>query len=177
MMSYRMIALLMLMTASYPALAESPEDPARQIMEIADARWSDSEFIPAYFSKKTLERDFSRRFVEIYSRASRAAGEDGVQTPLDFDIITGATTDGGCTLADIEVKTETSTESLTTVLARFRASACADEGSPEQQAISQVRFDVIVEDGRPVIADIHRLADGNWDSLVAVLERLAGKAP
>jgi len=39
--------------------------------------------------------------------------------------------------------------------------------------VSEVHFDVIEEDGKPVVDDIHRVADGERDSLVEEMQSIA----
>jgi hypothetical protein len=40
----------------------------------------------------------------------------------------------------------------------------------EQAKVSELKFDVVMEDGKPVISDIHRFNDGKWDTLVGEMK-------
>lgn len=36
--------------------------------------------------------------------------------------------------------------------------------------ISELKFDVVTEGGKPVIADVHRLSEGKWNTLLGEMK-------
>jgi len=144
------------------AHAESALDPVTRIMKVAEARWATTEGGAAdYFDN--LDRDFSKDFAGVYREASKYPAYDGGDSPFDYDVITSS--QDGCPLKDIKVASEDEKNGITVVDASFKMWTCADDASRDK--VSQLKFDVVVEDGSPVISDIHRNNDGKWDSLMA----------
>lgn len=136
-------------------------EPVNRIIDIAKARWETTDANgPDYFDK--IDRDFSKKFVATYKQASKYPVYDGSDSPFDYDVITSS--QDGCPLKDIKVAGEDEKDGVTVVDASFKMWTCADDASRDK--ISQLKFDVVVEDGEPVINDIHRNNDGKWDSLM-----------
>lgn len=157
-------ALLSIMP--FHVLAASPEDPVRRMMELAAARLDQQPSGGDYFEAPRLARDYSARFADAYISASRyPAYDDGSGNPFGYDVI--ANGQDGCPLEDIAYGEHESSGAMTTVTVRFKLWQCVPKTDPSYDSISEVRFDVITEDGEPVIDDIHRHRDGKWDSLVA----------
>ena len=156
------LALLMPLTA----FAASPEDPVNRIMDVAKARWETNEGTTTdYFDN--LDRDFSKNFAATYRENKKYPAYDEGDTPFDYDVITSS--QDGCPLKDLTVSPAGDANDPAVVDVRFRLMACAPD--PESQArVSELKFDVVVEGGEPVISDIHRLSEGKWDSLLAEMK-------
>jgi hypothetical protein len=151
-------------------------DPVQRIMDVATGRWKTTEGESGdYFDK--LDRDFSKSFAKAYREASKYPAFDGGTEPFDYDVITSS--QDGCPLKDIKIDGGTEKSGITPVAVQFRLWDCAEDAATKAK-VSKVRFDVVTEKGKPVIADIHRLDDGGkWDSLVAEMGEIvkAGKTP
>ena len=93
------------------------------------------------------------------------AGEG--DSPFDYDVITSS--QDGCPLRDVIVSPEGDKGGVSVVAVRFRLWACSSDAE-SQAKINELKFDVVTEGGKPVIADIHRLQDGRWDTLVGEME-------
>lgn len=159
------------------AYAASAADPVQRIIDLAKATWATTENnnTPGYFDQ--LDRDFSKSFAKVYREATKYPALDGSDSPFDYDVITSS--QDGCPLQDIGVKSEDEKDGMTVVDARFRLMACFDEAA-QKAKFNELKFDVITEDGKPVINDIHRKTDdGKWDSLVAEMKEdiKVGQAP
>lgn len=156
------LALLIPLTA----FAASPEDPVSRIMDVAKARWETNEgTTTGYFDN--LDRDFSRNFAVTYRENMKYPAYDEGDTPFDYDVITSS--QDGCPLKDLAVSPASDANGVTVVDVRFRLMACAPD--PESQArVNELKFDVVMEDGKPVISDVHRLSEGKWDSLVEEMQ-------
>jgi hypothetical protein len=162
------LALLVPLTA----YAASAEDPVNHIMDIAKARWEENSSGGDYFDQTTLGRDFSSTFVKAYEEASKfPAYDDGSSNPFDYDVITAS--QDGCPLKDVTVASEGAKDGVDVVNVSFKLWTCADSNDPSRDRVSQLKFDVITENGKPVIDDIHRQTEGKWDSLVAEMRAIA----
>jgi len=152
------LAFLMPLTA----FAASPQDPVNRIMDIAKARWEISEGTTTdYFDN--LDRDFSKKFAATYRENTKYPAYDEGDSPFDYDVITSS--QDGCPLKELTVSPEGDANEVAVVDVSFKLMACAPD--PESQArVSELKFDVVTEDGKPVISDVHRLSEGKWDSLV-----------
>jgi hypothetical protein len=161
-----LIALIALLPLS--AHAASPADPVQRIIDIAKAVWAntDNKNTPDYFDQ--LDRDFSKSFAKVYREATKYPALDGSDSPFDYDVITSS--QDGCPLEDIGVKSEDEKDGMTVVDARFRLMGCSGDAA-QKARFNELKFDVVTEDGKPVINDIHRKTDdGKWDSLVAEMK-------
>jgi hypothetical protein len=169
-MKKTLIALSLLVLAS-PALAQSPEDPVKRLMGVTEARWTDQEN-DGYFSDTALKNDFSKSFAAAYKEASKhPAYDDGSSNPFEYDVITSS--QDGCPLEDIKIATGAIEDDVTEVNVSFKLWACAAADDPNHDSVNQVIFDIVSENGKPVINDIHRIIDGKPDSLVAEMREIA----
>ena len=150
------------------AFAASAADPVQRIIDIAKGRWETTENnnTPDYFDK--LDRDFSKSFAKVYREASKYPAYDGGDSPFDYDVITSS--QDGCPLKDIKVASESEKDGKAVVDASFRLMDCAEDPASKAK-VSELKFDVVTEGGKPVINDIHRKTDdGKWDSLVSEMK-------
>jgi hypothetical protein len=156
------------------AYAASAADPVQRIIVLAKGHWetTDNNDTPDYFDR--LDRDFSKSFAKVYRQATKYPALDGSDSPFDYDVITSS--QDGCPLEDIGVKSESEKDGMTVVDARFRLMACFDDAA-QKAKFNELKFDVITEAGKPVINDIHRKTDdGKWDSLVAEMNDIVKSA-
>ena len=158
------------------AHAESAADPVHRIMKVAEVRWATMEGdTPGYFDN--LDRDFSKEFATIYREAEKypVYGEGG--SPFGYDVITNS--QDGCPLKDVTITSGAETAGTTDVKVTFKLMSCfADD--PGKDALSEVHFKVVTEDGKSVISDIDRIIDGKPVSLVAEMKdivKVAREAP
>jgi hypothetical protein len=177
-MTLRTIALTTALTAALStallgaamplaAYAAGPADPVERILKITEARWASTEGdVPDYFD--ALERDFSKDFAAVYREAQKYPVFDGSDTPFDYDVITSS--QDGCPLKDLTVSPEGEKAGVTVVGVTFKLWTCAPDAE-SQARVNELKFDVVTEGGKPVIADIHRLNEGKWDSLVAEMKQ------
>jgi hypothetical protein len=172
MKRYTFAALLTLLPGL--ALAASPDEPVKRIMDITAARWaSDAAEAPDYFD--ALDRDFNATFAAAYREAAKhPAYDDADSGPFDYDVITSS--QDGCPLKDIKIAAGAEKAGVTEVTASFKLWSCAPDAETQGQ-VSEVKFDVVTENGKPVISDIHRLSEGKWDSLVEEMKVIANPAP
>lgn len=157
-------AIVTLMPLS--AYAGSAEEPVNRILDIAKARWENTEKGGDYFEK--INRDFSKAFVTTYKAASKYPAYDGGDSPFDYDVITSS--QDGCPLKDIKVASEAQKGGTTVVDASFKLWTCSSDDSRDK--VSTLKFDVVTENGKAVINDIHRNTDGKWDSLVGEMKEI-----
>lgn len=150
----------------FAAHAESAADPVNRIVDIAKARWETTEGTTVgYFDN--LDRDFSKGFATVYREASKYPAYDGGDSPFDYDVITSS--QDGCPLKDIKVSPEGEKDGVSVVAVSFRLMACAPDAE-SQAMVSELRFDVVMEDGKPVISDVHRLSEGKWNTLLGEMK-------
>jgi hypothetical protein len=152
-----------------PALA-APDEPVKAIMDLAGQLWSDKP--PEgkdYFDKDHISL-FSKDFVTAYREAEKYPIYDEGGGPFGYDVITNS--QDGCPLKDVAIVPAPEAAGVSDVKVTFKLMSCyADD--PGKDAISEVHFDVVTEDGRPVISDIHRVIDGKPDSLVKEMKDIA----
>jgi hypothetical protein len=150
------------------AFAASEADPVQRIIDLAKGRWetTDNNNTPGYFDK--LDRDFSKSFAKVYREASKYPAYDGGDSPFDYDVITSS--QDGCPLRDISVRSEGEKDGKAVVDASFRLMDCAEDAASKAR-VSELKFDVVTEKGKPVINDVHRKTeDGKWNSLVSEMK-------
>ena len=158
-----LLVMIFGLTLATPALAGGADDPVKAVMDIATGRWLESSTGADYFDKPAIDRLYSKAFQADYHAAEKyPAYDEG--SPFDYDVVTAG--QDGCPLKDIKIDPAGEKAGMTTVNVSFRLWDCA-ETAEEKARISTLRFDVVSEDGRSVIDDIHRNADGKWDSLRA----------
>ena len=149
--------------APLAASAASIEDPVRSVMDIAVARSQPDSPGTDYFEKAYLDADYSKAFRQVYRTAAQYPAYDGGTSPFDYDPITNS--QDGCPIKDLKIAKGAEKKGVTIVNVSFRLWDCA-ESAEEKARLSKLRFDVISEDGKPVINDIHRSSEGKWNSLV-----------
>lgn len=158
------LALILLPLSAH---AGSATDPVQRIMDVAAARWDSTEG-PGQDYFDELERDFSQGFVAVYRQAQKYPAYDGSDQPFDYDVITSS--QDGCPLQDVNLSPSGEKDGVSVIDVSFRLWACVPDDAAAQARVSDVKFDVVVEGGKPVIADIHRLSDGKWDTLVGEMK-------
>ncbi len=170
-MKFAAISALALLISASPVFAADATDPVKDIMDVATSMWSDNppEDLD-YFDKTHLERDFSKAFVAAYEEASKFPAFEEGTTPFDYDVITDS--QDGCPLEDLAIRSNGEKDGVTDVVASFKLWTCAEDPSYKDD-VTEVHFDVIVEDGKTVINDIHRKRDGQSDSLLAEMGDIA----
>ena len=151
-----------------PALGDGITDPVDRILKVAEARWASMESeAPDYFDH--IDRDFSKRFGEIYMEASKYPAYDEGTSPFDYDVITSS--QDGCPLKDITTSPQGDKDGVGTVEASFKLWTCAPDAE-SQARVSRLKFDIVTEDGKAVIDDVHRFNEDKWDSLRAEMEEI-----
>ena len=168
------LAALLALTANF-AFATEATDPVKEVMKITEENWDtvDSEW-KFIFDADPLSRLFSKEFREAYAEASKKPAydtENGAPgDPFGYDVITAS--QDGCPLSDVQIGTPAPQGSITDVKVTFKAWTCIEE--PEiRDSVNEVHFDIVTEDGRPVIADIHHVAEGERDSVMDEMRLLA----
>jgi hypothetical protein len=160
------LALGLALAAAAPAFA-APADPVKTIMELATALWSDNP--PAnkdYFDKEHIGL-FSKDFAAAYRETEKYPVYEEGGSPFGYDVITNS--QDGCPLKDVTIAPGAETAGTTDVKVTFKLMTCyADD--PGRDALSEVHFKVITEDGRPVISDIDRIIEGKPVSLMAEMK-------
>ncbi len=127
--------------------------PVKEIIEDTKKNWAgdNSDWIDI-FDEATLGRLYSKDFAEKYKAAAQnpAADEDGI-SPFDYDVIVNG--QDACPLQDLSMESGQPASGTTEVTVKFKAATCM-EGTPDKDAFTTVRFEVIDENGKPVIDDI-----------------------
>ncbi len=157
------------------AVAADPLGPVNEVMKITESNWnsndSDWKFI---FDAEPLARLFSKRFQTAYADASKHPAYETENNepgdPFGYDVVTAS--QDGCPLQDVNIVPSPPVEGKTSVKVTFKQWACVDD-TDLKNSLSEVRFDVIEEEGRPVIDDIHRVADGESDSVIEEMQSIA----
>lgn len=149
------------------AFAQSAADPVNRIMEVAKARWQSTEgMAPDYFDG--LDEDFTKAFAAVYREAAKYPAYDEGDSPFDYDVITSS--QDGCPLKDLTVSPDGEKDGVTVVAVSFKLWTCAPDAE-SQAKVNELKFDVVMENGKPLISDIHRLSEGKWDTLVGEMEQ------
>ena len=160
--------------AAGPAFAADPTAPVVEVMKLTQSNWADdgSDFQPL-FSDERLAQLYSRDFQALFAEASKSAFASEAGTPFDYDVIVNA--QDGCPLKDIAIAAEPDAGPPSVVVARYKFLTCFGS-EPEYQAISETRFDVVEENGRAVIDDIHTAdGDGGFGSLKDEMKAIAAE--
>ena len=161
---------------SAPAHAAEATTPVRAIMDVAVSIWSGEDNDPVdYFDEAHID-NFSVELRALYAEASRHPAYDTDEetgSPFDYDpIISGQ---DGCPLEDLTIDEGTAIAAGTDVVARFKRFACFEGSSDaERNAVSEVHFQVIEEDGGPVIDDVVTGEGDDRTSLVETLRAIIG---
>ena len=165
------LALILALATTLPAAAQAVDDPVKAVMDTASALWSesDSDTPPVdYFDEKNLSTLYSKSFAEAYREAAKYPVYDEGSGPFGYDVITNG--QDGCPLKDIAIEKGAEKDGMTDVKVTFKLWTCVEDDPKMKEEVSEVHFDVINEDGKPVINDIHRMVDGKQDSLVAEMK-------
>jgi len=154
------------------AMAADPQAPVKSIMDLATALWNDDPKVEGqdYFDKQRLGTLYAKPFVGAYKEAAKHPIYDEASGPFGYDVITNG--QDGCPLKDVAITAGAETAGTTDVKVTFKLMTCYDDDA-SKNVVSEVHFDVITEDGRPVIADIHRITDGKSDSLLKEMQDIA----
>ena len=152
-----------------PSFAAGPDEPVRSIMDLASALWSDNPPENTdYFDKDHIGL-FSKDFVAIYRETEKYPIYEEGGTPFGYDVLTNS--QDGCPLKDVAIAPGTDMAGTTDVKVTFKLMTCyADD--PNKDALSEVHFKVVTEDGQRVIADIDRIIDGKPASLMAEMKEI-----
>jgi hypothetical protein len=169
------ILLLASLLPASPTLAADAQEPVKVVMDLAEALWSDDPKVEGqdYFDKAHLDTLFSKSFADTYREAAKHPLYDEASGPFGYDVITNG--QDGCPLKDIAIDKGAETAGVTDVKVTFKLMTCYDD-DPGKDAVSEVHFDVIDENGKAVINDIHRMTDGKPDSLVKEMQDIAKNA-
>lgn len=171
----RLLPAMVLLLAAAPAFAD-PLVPVNAIIDLAKLVWSeDPPEDTEYFSPARLSQHYSAGFIEAFKAAEKNPPygvEEGQANgyPFDYDVITYS--QDGCPLEDVKAQAGPDEGKVTSVKVTFRLWACSED-AVEKALVSEVRFDVIEENGRPVIADIKRVFEGETLSLVEEMQDIA----
>jgi hypothetical protein len=156
----------LMLTASAPALA-APDEPVKAIMDLATALWSDKP--PEgqdYFDKDHIGL-FSKDFVALFREAEKYPIYEEGGSPFSYDVVTSS--QDGCPLKDVAMAPGAETSGTTDIKVTFKLMSCyADD--PGRDAVSEVHFKIVTEDGKSVISDMDRIIDGKPASLVAEMK-------
>ena len=150
------------------AFAADPVEPVKKVMDITVKNWSgEADDWKYILDEDLLTTLFSKEFAAQYREASKKPAyeaENGDKgDPFGYDVITNS--QDGCPLQDVEIAAAPPKDGVSDVTVKFKLWACMDEAEMKA-SVDQVNFDVITEDGKPVIKDIHRVGDEGRDSLL-----------
>lgn len=155
------------------AFAADVTAPVREIMKITESNWSDSgaEY-QDIFDGSRLRMLFSSDFAARYDKAMQGeyARESG--SPFDFDVIVNG--QDGCPLKNVTIAAAPAQGAVTEVTARFQAMTCFGQET-DYQGYNETRFNVIVENGKPVVDDIVLSMDGAPFSIKGELEAMGAQ--
>ncbi|MGK9054288.1 hypothetical protein [Xaviernesmea oryzae] len=168
------LAIAFSLLSTFAAAADAT-DPVRQVMKITEDNWNtvDSEW-KYIFDPDPLARLFSKRFQAAYAEAAKHPAYETENNqpgdPFGYDVITSS--QDGCPLQEVKMNSGAGAGGMTDVTVTFKMWTCVDEADVKD-SVSEVHFDVIDEDGKPVIDDIHRVADGERDSVIEEMQSIA----
>ena len=155
-----------MLTPSAAALA-APDEPVKAIMDLATALWSDKP--PEgkdYFDKDHIGL-FSKDFIALYRETEKYPIYQEGGSPFGYDVVTNS--QDGCPLKDLTIAPGVDTAGTSEIKVTFKLMSCyADD--PGKDALSEVHFKVVTEDGKSVISDMDRMIDGKPVSLVAEMK-------
>jgi hypothetical protein len=170
-----LLLALTLSLLSTVSMAADATDPVKEVMKITEDNWksndSDWKFI---FDTDPLARLFSKRFQSAYAEAAEHPAYETENNqpgdPFGYDVVTAS--QDGCPLEEVKIVPAAPVDGKTSITVTFKQWTCVDDNDLKN-SISEVRFDVIDEDAKPVIDDIHRVADGESDSLIEEMQSIA----
>jgi len=169
---YKALVASFLLLIGSPALASDPQTPVKSVMDLAVALWYDDPKVEGqdYFDASRLDTLYAKSFADAYRDAAKHPIYDEASGPFGYDVITNG--QDGCPLKEVNITTGAANAGVTDVKVTFKLMTCYDD-DPNKDAISEVHFDVIDENGKPVISDIHRITDGKPDSLLKEMQDIA----
>ena len=172
-----LLAAALAMTSSH-ASAGDAADPVREVMEVTVGNWANTDSEWSYiFGDEPLQRLFSRRFQAAYHEAAKRPAYDtddgGPGDPFGYDVVTAS--QDGCPLEDVVIVDEGGQGETRDVTVTFKLWRCLDQAEL-RESVNEVHFDVVTEDGRFVIDDIHRVSAEERDSVLAEMSQLATEA-
>jgi hypothetical protein len=173
-----LLAAAILVFGASSALAD-PIEPVKGVMAIAERMWSDPPSTDEYyFDAKNLSQFYSTGFIEAFGIAQKNPAipvEDGGSEgyPFDYDVITSS--QDGCPLKDIKIEAGAADGGAIPVTVTFRLWDCLEDAA-ERERLNELRFMVVSENGRPVIADIIRIEEGEGQSLVEEMREMGSPA-
>lgn len=169
---YKAIAAVLLLLVGSPAFAADPQDPVKSVMDLAVALWNDDPKVDGqdYFDKTRIDTLYSKSFADAYREAAKHPIYDEASGPFGYDVITNG--QDGCPLKEVNIANQGDKAGVTDIKVTFKLWTCYDD-DPNKNSISEVHFDVITENGKPVISDIHRITDGKPDSLLKEMQDIA----
>jgi hypothetical protein len=149
-----------------PALAAGPEEPVRALMDVATALWSDAGGDGRnYFDETRLNTLYTKAFVSAYRAAAKFPIYDEAGGPFGYDVV--ANSQDGCPLKDVTISAVGEKAGIADIKVTFKLYTCYADDPATRDKVSEVHFDVVSEDGKAVIADLHRIdEDGKPDSLM-----------
>ncbi|MFD1743927.1 hypothetical protein ACFSE1_00470 [Rhizobium helianthi] len=150
-------------------------DPVKQVVDMTKFNWESVDAEWKYiFDKEPLSKLYSKRFQAIYKEAAKHPAYETENNepgdPFGYDVITNS--QDGCPLQDIKIVAGPAKNGVTPVDVSFKMWTCIDDAQIKD-GVTQIQFDVISEDGRPVIDDIHHIAENERDSVIAEMQSLA----
>lgn len=169
---FKAMAAAFLLVIAQPALAAEPQTPVKSIMDLAVALWSDDPKVEGqdYFDKSRLDTLYSHAFANAYREAAKHPLYDEASGPFGYDVITNG--QDGCPLKEVNIASMGEKAGVSDIKVTFKLWTCYED-DPNKDQVSEVHFDVINEDGRPVISDIHRITNGKPDSLLEEMQDIA----
>lgn len=166
------IALAACLIAAHPALAADPEDPVRSIMDLATALWSDKGAEGQDYFDNAHVNLFSKSFIAAYKEAAKFPIYDEAGGPFGYDVITSS--QDGCPLKELTITNQGEKAGITDIKVTFKLNTCFDDDPANKEKVTEVHFEVVMEDSKPVIADLHRIdEDGKTDSLMQEMADIA----
>jgi hypothetical protein len=167
-----LLCLGLCLGSALPALASGPEDPVRAIMDTATALWDDKAPEGTdYFDATRLPTLYTKAFAAAYRAAAKFPVYEEGTGPFGYDVITNG--QDGCPLKDVAIVPGATKDGVTDVKVTFKLWTCVTDGTANMDEVSELHFDVVTEDGKPVIADIHRIVEGEADSLMQEMRDIA----
>ena len=157
--------------------ADDATGPVRTVMDITVRNWGNADSEWSYvFAPEPLERLFSLRFRSAYLQASKRPAyeteDGGPGDPFGYDVVTAS--QDGCPLEDLAIEPGAEQTGMTPVKVTFKLWRCLDQAEL-RESLNEVHFDVVMEGGRFVIDDIHRVGPDGRDSVLVEMEQLAAE--
>ncbi len=171
----RTVPVLLFLLMPFAAHAD-PLAPVNEVMDVARQLWGeDPPQALDYFDPNRLAQLYSAGFAAAYKAAQKSPVfgiEDGESegNPFDYDVI--ANSQDGCPLEDIKAEKTGEVAGVVTVTVTFKLWRCIEDAA-ERDALSEVRFLLIEENGKQVIDDIVRIMDGEQLSLLEEMRYIA----